>query len=111
MALSGRHLLDPLSWTPFVDSTDLASILGEPHATVHRALTGLLADGIASCGSHGTAHVPSSQRHYLTVNGIHEAARGLLPLQPDFPSKSSQFGTLRPTIARAWRHGSGTIGG
>ncbi len=33
--------------TPFIDATELAGILGEPHATVHRALTGLLADDIA----------------------------------------------------------------
>ena len=36
-------LLDSLSRTPFVDSAELASILVEPHATIHRALTGLLA--------------------------------------------------------------------
>ena len=46
MALSERQLLDALSRTPFVDSTELALILGEPHATVHRALADLLADGI-----------------------------------------------------------------
>ena len=37
-------------------------------------LTGLLADGIAGRVSHGTAHLPSSQRYYLTASGIHEAA-------------------------------------
>ena len=36
MAISERQLLDALSRTPFVDSTELAHILGEPHATVHR---------------------------------------------------------------------------
>ena len=46
MALSDRQLLDALSRTPFVDSAELARILGEAHATVHRALTGLLAEGI-----------------------------------------------------------------
>ena len=45
-----------------------------PHATVHRALTALLADGIAGRVSHGTAHLPSSQRYYLTAKGIGEAA-------------------------------------
>ena len=35
MALADRQLLDALSRTPFVDSTELALILGEPHATVH----------------------------------------------------------------------------
>ena len=59
---------------PFIDSAELAGILGEPHATVHRALTGLLADGIVGRVSHGTAHLPSSQRYHLTAQGIREAA-------------------------------------
>ena len=50
MALSDRQLLDALSRTPFVDSTELAGILGEPHATVHRSLADLLADGIVRQG-------------------------------------------------------------
>ena len=58
MAISERQLLDALSRTPFVDSTELAFILGEPHATVHRALAGLLADDIAGRVSHGTARLP-----------------------------------------------------
>ena len=62
---------------PFVDSKELAGILGEAHATVHRALTGLLADGIVGRASHGTAYLPSSQRYHLTANGIGEAARVL----------------------------------
>ena len=74
MALSERQLLDTLSRTPFVDSTELAGILGEPHATVHRTLADLLADGIAGRVSHGTAHLPSSQRYHLTANGVGEAA-------------------------------------
>ena len=74
MALSNRQLLDSLSRTPFVDSAELALILGEPHTTVHRALTGLLADGIVGRVSHGTAHLPSSQRYFLTANGIRQAA-------------------------------------
>ena len=74
MALSDRQLLDALSQTPFVDSAELALILGEPHATVHRALTGLLADVIVGRVSHGTAHLPSSQRYHLTANGIRQAA-------------------------------------
>ena len=67
-------MLDSLSRTPFVDSAELASILGEPHATIHRALTGLLGDGIVGRVSHGTAHLPSSQRYYLTANGVREVA-------------------------------------
>ena len=77
MAFSDRQLLDSLSRMPFIDSAELALVLGEPHATVHRALTGLLADGIAGRVSHGTTHLPSSQRYYLTTNGIREAAGGL----------------------------------
>ena len=60
---------------PFVDSAELARILGEAHATVHRALTGLLADGIFGRVSHGTAHLPSSQRYHLADQGIGEAAQ------------------------------------
>ena len=75
MILSDRHLLDFLSRMPFVDSAELADILGEAHATVHRALTSLLADGIVGRVSHGTVHLSSSRRYYLTANGIGEAAR------------------------------------
>ena len=77
MAISDRQLLGALSRTPFVDSAELALILGEPHATVHRALAGLLADGIVGRVSHGTAHLPSSQRYHLTAKGIREAAKVL----------------------------------
>ena len=74
MSLSDQQLLDALSRMPFVESTELALILGEPHATVHRALTGLLADGIVRKVTHGTVHLPSSGRYYLTAGGIREAA-------------------------------------
>ena len=77
MPISNRQLLDVLSRTPFVDSTELALVLGEPHATVHRALADLLADGIAGRVSHGTAHLPSSQRYHLTASGVREAAEVL----------------------------------
>ncbi len=70
MAHSDRQLLGALSRTPFVDSTELALILGEPHAAVHRALADLLADGIVARVSHGTAHLPSSHRYHLTSNGV-----------------------------------------
>ena len=72
-----RQLLAPLSRTPFVDSAELALILGEPDSTVHRALTDMLADGIVERVSHGTAHLPSSQRYYLTSHGIRETAGAL----------------------------------
>ena len=55
MALSDRQLLNTLNQTSFVDSAELAGILGESHATVHRALNGLLADGIFGRVSQGTA--------------------------------------------------------
>ena len=71
---SERQLLDALSRTPFIDSAELARILGEAHATVHRTLTDLLSQGIVGRVSHGTAHLPSSQRYHLTVNGIRETA-------------------------------------
>ena len=74
MAPSERQLLDALSRTPFVDSTKIARILGEPHATIHRTLAGLLTDGIVGRVSHGTAHLPSSQRYHLTAQGVGEAA-------------------------------------
>ena len=77
MALIDRQLLDSLSRMPFIDSVELVLILGEPHSTVHRALTGLLADGIVGRVSHGTAHLPSSQRYYLTAKGVSEAAEFL----------------------------------
>ena len=77
MALSDRQLLDALSRTPFVDSTELALILGEPHATVHRVLADLLHEGIVARASHGTAHLPSSHRYYLTAKGVGETAEVL----------------------------------
>ena len=77
MAHSDRQLLDSLSRMPFIDSAELARILGEAHATVHRALTSLLAEGIVGRASHGTAHLPSSQRYHLTAKGIGEAAWAL----------------------------------
>ena len=77
MALSDRQLFDALSRMPFIGSTEMALILGEPHATVHRHLTGLLVEGIASRISHSTAHLPSSGRYCLTAKGIREASHVL----------------------------------
>ena len=77
MAISDRQLLSTLSRMPFVDAAEQAGIQGDPHGTVHRALTGLLAEGIVGRVSHGTAQLPSSQRYYLTAQGVREAA-GLL---------------------------------
>ena len=66
-----------LSRMPFIDSVELALILGEAHAIVHRHLTDLLAEGIAGRVSHDTVHLPSSHRYYLTTQGIREAAEVL----------------------------------
>ncbi len=74
MALSDQQLLDALSRMPFVESTELALILGEPHATVHRRLSELLADGVVGKATHGTVQLPSSGRYCLTAQGIREAA-------------------------------------
>ena len=74
MALSDRQLLHFLSRMPFIDSAELAGILGEPHATIHRGLINLLTNGMVGRISHGTAYLPSSQRYYLTASGIGEAA-------------------------------------
>ena len=95
MAISERQLLDALSRTPFIDSAELARILGEAHATVHRALTGLLAEGIVGRVSHGTAHLPSSQRYHLTAKGVGEVAWVL-----DFDTPSD-FVRAYPT-SREW---------
>ncbi len=74
MAISDLQLIDSLSRMPFIDAAELADVLGEAHATVHRALTGLLADGTAGRVRHGAAHLPSSGRYFLTTQGIREAA-------------------------------------
>ncbi len=95
MALTERQLLDSLSRMPFIDSAELAGILGEPHATVHRALTGLLTPGLVGRVSHGTAHLPSSRRYYLTARGIREAVQLL-----DFDTPSD-FVRAYP-VSREW---------
>ena len=81
---------------PFVDSVELALILGEPHATVHRAVTGLLADALVGRVSHGTTHLPSSQRYYLTSHGIRKTAEMLDLVTP------SDFVRAYP-VSREWQ--------
>ncbi len=73
----------------------MAGILGEPHTTVHRALADLLADGIAGRVSHGTTHLPSSQRYCLTTKGIRQAT-GVLGFET-----SSDFVRAYP-MSREW---------
>ena len=58
MALSERQFIDSLSRMPFVETLELASIVGEPTTSVHRGLTQLLSDGIVARASHGTAQLP-----------------------------------------------------
>ncbi len=74
MSLSERQPLDALGRTPFEDSTELVGVLGKPHATVHRTLASLLAEGIVGRVSHGTDHLPSSHRCHLTGQDVGEAA-------------------------------------
>ena len=95
MALSDRQLLHPLSRMPCIDSAELAGILGEPQTTVHRSLSSLLADGIAGRVSHGTTHLPSSHRYYLTAKGIREAAEVLCFATP------SEFVRAYP-VSKEW---------
>ena len=95
MAISDHQLLDALSRMPFVESTELALILGEPHATVHRSLSELLADGVVGKATHGTVHLPSSARYYLTAQGIREAADFL------YSDTSSDFVRAYP-MSREW---------
>ena len=95
MALSERQLLDALSRMPLIDSVELALILGEaardrppspdrPAGGRHRRRV-----------SHGTAHLPSSQRYHLTNQGIRETADFL-----DFDTPSD-FVRAYPT-SREW---------
>ena len=74
MSVSDRELLHHLSRMPFIDTAELAMILGEAHVAIHRGLADLLSDGIVGRVSHGTAHLPSSRRYYLTRKGVGEAA-------------------------------------
>ena len=77
MEFSQERALDALARLSFIDAGELALVLGEPLATVHRALTRLLQDGLAGRASHGTAHLPSSHRYYITRRGIAQAADAL----------------------------------
>lgn len=85
MAFSRERTPDALSRLSFIDVGELALILGEPLATVHRALSALLKGGLAQRVSHGTAHLHSSHRYYLTGKGIAEAFDALdFDVQSDF---------------------------
>jgi len=77
MSLSDERIARPLQPDALRRWTDLALILGEPHATDHRNLSDLLADGIVGRVTHGTVHLPSSGRYCLTAQGITAAAEFL----------------------------------
>ena len=74
MAISRERILDALALLSFIDAGELAIILGEPLATIHCALIAPLQDDVAQRVSHGTTHLPTSHRYYLTDQGIVEAA-------------------------------------
>ena len=79
MAFSQGRIVDALARLPFIDAGELALVLGEPLATVHRALSGLLNNRIAGRVSHGTGQLPSSRR--CRCPGVRRAL-GLLPAYP-----------------------------
>ncbi len=95
MRLTERQLLDALARMPFADTLELAVILGEAYATVHRALSGLLIDGIAGRVNHRTVHLPTSGRWFLTSEGIGEASDALGFATP------SEFVRAYP-VSRQW---------
>ncbi|MDE2886068.1 MAG: helix-turn-helix domain-containing protein [Chloroflexota bacterium] len=68
------QVLRALASMPFADTLELAVILGEAYATMHRVLISLLADGVAGRVNHGTVHLPTSGRWFLTAAGVDEAA-------------------------------------
>ncbi len=77
MALSERQIFDALSQMPFTNTTELASILVEPPATVHRSLTHLRREGLAGRVNHGTALLSTSLRYFLSAKGVKKAAKVL----------------------------------
>ncbi len=70
MRLTEEQLLNALARMPFADTLELAVILGEAYATVHRAPTGLLAGGVAGRVNHGTVYLPTSPRWFLTAEAL-----------------------------------------
>ena len=79
----GRQLVDALSRMPFIDSAELALILGQPHETVHRALTSLL--GFATPSDFVRAYPVSSEwltlliRRMDAVAAVYRLAASLSP--------------------------------
>ena len=95
MSVSDQELLHHLGRMPFVDTAELAMILGKAHVALHRGLTDLLSGSIVDRVSHGAAHLPSSRRYYLTAKGIREAA-GI----PGFETSSDHVRTY--PVSREW---------
>ena len=69
-------MLDAVAQMPFVDTLELAVVLGEVHAMVHRTLSGLLADGIAVRVNIGTVHLGVERRVMARSIGEMAAAPG-----------------------------------
>lgn len=66
MRLTEGQLLHALARLPFADTLEFAVILGEAYSTVHRALSGLLADSIAGW-VNGPSTLPMSGRRFRVV--------------------------------------------
>ena len=73
------YILDALSRMPFVETAELAMILGEAHTPIHRGPS----EGMVGRVSHGSAHLSLSRRYSQTAKGISKAA-GVLGF--DMPS-------------------------
>lgn len=73
MSVSDPELPHDLGRMPFADTAELAMITGEAHVAIHRALTGLLADGIVSRVSQGIAYFcltrPDGSREQARLQG------------------------------------------
>ena len=72
MAFSDRQLFDALRMAS-IDSAELAGIMDEPNATVHRWLSDLWQTASLGGASHITAHLPLSGKYCLTAKGIRQA--------------------------------------
>ena len=103
MALSDRQLLDALSRMPFIDTAELARILGEAHATIHRALTGLLAEGIVGRVSHTTSR-PSHAPNVVLIVGTAPTIpriRSRVRLLPEQSNRSKRRDGFRRHLSAA----------
>ena len=97
--------LECLASMPFIDTAELAGILGDAHSTIHRALTGLLAEGIVGRASHGTAPptvepeiLPDGQRYQK--GGGTARLRDALGLRAGLPHVQGVAGAAHPQDGR-----------